>query len=114
MTVIDEYLATFSEPQRKAMEHVRQIAFELLPTATEHISYGIPVLKNNGKYLVGFAPYKNHQSIFPGSAPIEILKAELTDYKLFKGTIQFTHEKQIPDDLLKRIIILCLETSKQR
>ncbi len=114
MTAVDEYLSTFSEPQRKAMEHVRHIALEIVPTATEGIGYGIPVLKHEGKYLIGFAPFKNHLSIFPGSEPIEILKSELGDYKLAKGTIQFTLDKPIPDDLLRKIIDLCLEISKQR
>jgi uncharacterized protein YdhG (YjbR/CyaY superfamily) len=53
----------------------------------------------------GFAAFKNHCSFFPwDSKTVEQFKEELTGFKTSAGTIQFTPEKPIPNDLLKKII----------
>jgi uncharacterized protein YdhG (YjbR/CyaY superfamily) len=111
MTVIDDFLKNSdSSPQQLAeLERIRQIVKQMAPNAEDTISYGIPVVKLNGKYLIGFAPYKDHLSLFPGAEPIETLKYKLSKYKLSKGTIQFTLENNIPDELVKQIVSVCLK-----
>jgi uncharacterized protein YdhG (YjbR/CyaY superfamily) len=104
MEEVEKYLLGIPPEQRAALEHIRDIAKELAPDATEGISYGMPGFKLNGKYLLGYAAFSDHLSLFPTSTPIEAFKDRLADYKLSKGTIQFTLENPIPDDLLKAII----------
>jgi uncharacterized protein YdhG (YjbR/CyaY superfamily) len=48
-------------------------------------------------------------SIFPGSEPIALMQDKLKDFKLAKGTVQFTLDKPIPEPLLKQIIRSCFE-----
>lgn len=105
MTPIDEYLKSVDEAQKAELERVRGAIKKIVPELTESISYGIPALKYKQKYLVGFAAFKDHMSLFPTSGPIAELKAELTDFKTSKGTIQFTLEQPIPDELLKKVIL---------
>ena len=104
MNKIDEYLHNLTEQERNALEHIRQIVREEVPSAEECSSYGIPGFKFNGKYLLGFAAFKGHLSLFPTSGPIAQLKDKLKGYKLAKGTIQFTLDNPIPDELIKEII----------
>lgn len=107
MTVIDDYLATVEEPEQGKLEEVRKIIKQVVPEAQEVITYGMPGFKYKGKYLISFAAFKDHMSIFPGAEPVEEYKDRMKDFKVSKGTIQFTLEHPIPDDLLKDILLLC-------
>jgi uncharacterized protein YdhG (YjbR/CyaY superfamily) len=101
---IDDYLAYQSEKVRESLENLRQIIRDTAPEAEEVISYGIPAFKYHGM-LVYFAAYKKHCSLFGGTGSLtEEMKEELKDYKTSKGTIQFTVEKPLPDELVKHIV----------
>ena len=45
--------------------------------------------------------------LFPGSDAIEELADEFKDYKISKGTVQFTTDTVITKDLVKKILIVC-------
>lgn len=110
MSAIDDYLAAYATPaQRKELERIRAIIKQVVPESIEVISYGIPTFKYRNKNLIHFAAFKNHMSIFPGAAPVEAFKDQLKDYKLSKGTIQFTLDNPIPDELLRNILAACLD-----
>lgn len=104
MSVIDDYLAGLTEPERAALERVRAIAMTEAPEATDTIGYGMPVLKHRGKYLLGFRAFRQHLSIFPGAGAIEAVKAELGDYVQSKGTIQFTLDKPLPEAIIRQVV----------
>ena len=106
MSVIDDYLANVVEPQKVALEHVREIVKQTAPTATEVITYGMPGFKYKGKYLIAFASFKDHLSVFPGAGAIEATKDQLINYKMSKGTIQFTVDKPLPDKIIAKIITI--------
>lgn len=100
---VDEYLQQVSSPEaRLALDHLRAVIREAVPEATECISYGIPSYKLKG-YLVGFAAFKNHCSLFPG-ATVEQFAHRLEGYRVSKGTIQFKPSSPLPDDLVRDII----------
>lgn len=104
MSEIDDFLARVDEPQRKLLEHVRELIKATCPDSIQVISYGMPAFKYKGKYLIGYSNFKNHMSLFPGAEVTEILKDALSKYKLSKGTIQFTLDNPITDSLVKEII----------
>jgi uncharacterized protein YdhG (YjbR/CyaY superfamily) len=104
MSVINEYLKNVPEPQKSELERIRKIIVSAVPDATEAISYGIPGYKYNGKYLITFAVFKDHLSLFPGAHAIEKLQKELSEFKLSKGTVQFTLEKPLPESLITQLI----------
>ncbi len=109
MSAIDEYLVTVDKPRQAALERVREIVKKVVPAAEETINYGMPVFKLRGKYVIGMSAFKNHMSVFPGSEPVEALKKDLEAFKTSKGTIQFTVEKPIPEDLLIKVIQHCIK-----
>jgi uncharacterized protein YdhG (YjbR/CyaY superfamily) len=101
---IDEYLSLQPEKVRQTLENLRQIIKETAPEAEEVISYGIPAYKYHGM-LVFFAGYKKHCSLFAGNGALtEQMKDQLKAYKTSKGTIQFTVEKPLPDELVRHIV----------
>src|ERR1051326_4167101 len=104
MSVIDDYLKNVSELQKQQLGRIRKIIKRTLPEAEEVISYGIPAFKYKGKYVIGFAAFKDHMSLFPTSRPIEEMKEKLAKFKLSKGTIQFTADDPIPVVIIKELI----------
>lgn len=114
MSVIDKYLTEVEPAQRKALERIRKIAKEEVPEAVDSIGYGMPVLRYKDRYMLGFCQFKNHMSIFPATEPISALKEKLAGFKTAKGTIQFTLDKPIPEELLREIIVLCKQRIDDR
>lgn len=103
---VDAYLADVREPFRTMLAHLRNVIRTAAPGAVEAIGYGIPTYKLDGN-LVHFAAFKNHMSFFPGStAHNETLKDDLARYKLSRGTIRFTPDNPLPDELVTRIVRL--------
>lgn len=112
MSAIDDYLKDVTPPQREALERVRKIATKLIPEVEEVISYGIPTLKYKGKYVIYFAAFKNHMSVFPGAALTS--KYKEMGYKTGKGTIQFTEDKPLPEAIIKELVKTRLEMINKR
>jgi uncharacterized protein YdhG (YjbR/CyaY superfamily) len=80
------------------------------PEATEAISYQMPAFKLHGRFLVSYAAFKDHCSLFPASAKVlEAYGEELKPYFSGKGTIRFTADKPLPTALVKRIVKVRLE-----
>ena len=110
---VDDYLAGVQEPFRIILSHLRGVILAAAPEATEGIGYGIPTYKLSGN-LVHFAAFKSHMSFFPGStAHNEALKDALAAYKISKGTIQFTPDNPLPDDLVTRIVELRIAENRE-
>jgi uncharacterized protein YdhG (YjbR/CyaY superfamily) len=102
---VTAHLKKFDKPQRDALQALRLAIAELLPDAEEVIKYGIPTFAIEGKGVIGFDGYKNHNSIFPYSGSInQILKEDLSKYQQTKGSIHFDKEKPFPKALLKKIV----------
>ncbi len=107
MGTVDDSLADLPEPDRGCLQHVIDIARAVVPEAEEGMSYGMPALKFEGKPLVGVVRAAKHVSIFPFSpAVIDAVAGRLEGYSLSKGTIRFTPEHPLPDDVLEDIVRL--------
>ncbi|HEV2484291.1 MAG TPA: DUF1801 domain-containing protein [Terracidiphilus sp.] len=108
---VDEYFATVAEPARSVLTGMRAaIRSALPPEATETISYSMPAFKTK-KVLVWFAAFKNHCSLFPTAAVIEIFKDELNGFSTSKGTVHFPIGKPLPTALIKKLVKARVEQS---
>lgn len=67
MGEIDDYLSSLEEPQRAALERIRDIAQQIAPQATQGRSYGMPALRVASKPLLGFNVGREHLSLHPFS-----------------------------------------------
>lgn len=110
VTVLDEYLSTLDEPTRVAFERVRNVALEAVPDAEEGKSYGMAALKHRGKPFLGFLATKKHLSVFPFSSDvIDAVRDRLTGFDVSKGTIRFTVDNPLPEDVVRDIVNLRAE-----
>ncbi len=104
-TSVDAYLAALPDDRRVAMEELRRTIKAAAPGATETIAYQMPALRTNGHFLVSYAAFKAHYSLFPASGAVtDALGDELTRYLAGKGTIRFPADEPIPLALVTRIV----------
>jgi len=101
---IDEYIAGFTKDTQKFLEQIRATIKKAAPGAEETISYSIPAITLKGSYLVYFAGFKNHISLYPAPRGNEAFKKELSAYKGGKGTVQFPLDKPMPLNLITKIV----------
>ena len=101
---VNKYISNLPVEQQIALERVRQIIKNTVPEAQEYLSYKMPAYHFHGM-IGGFAAFKNHCSFFPwDSKTIDVFKDELTGFKTSAGTIQFTPDKSLPEELLQKIL----------
>jgi uncharacterized protein YdhG (YjbR/CyaY superfamily) len=103
MTVIDDYLQTLDTPTRGVVAHMYDIARELTPQTTEELSYGMPSLRYKGKSLVSIMANKNFLSLYPFGA-VERLGLDFSAFETTTGSIHFSLDHPISDDLLRQIV----------
>jgi len=101
---VDEYVAAQPPAARSVLRRVRGAIRKALPGADEAISYQIPTFKRDGGYVVYFAGWKQHYSLYPASrALVEAFEQELAPYAVSKGTIRFPLSAPVPVKLIERI-----------
>jgi uncharacterized protein YdhG (YjbR/CyaY superfamily) len=112
---VEEYLSALPADQRKALEKLRRQIRAAAPEATEAISYQMPAFKDQGRFLVSYAAFKDHCSLFPASSAVmEALGDQLEPYVSGKGTLRFTPEQPIPPGVVKKIVKARLEENAAR
>jgi uncharacterized protein YdhG (YjbR/CyaY superfamily) len=112
---IDAYLARQPEASRKVLERVRGVIRKALPGAEEAISYQIPSYRLHGTYVVYFAGWKKHFSLYPVTAPVQgALADELQGYEISKGTVRFPLDAPVPAGLIRRIALLLAAQARER
>ena len=103
---MDEYIATFPEDVQTILQQVRKTIKAAAPKAGEKISYGIPTFTMNGKYLIYFAGWKSHISIYPIPIGDEAFNKEIAQFVAGKGTLKFPIDKPLPLKLITKIVKL--------
>ena len=110
---VDEYLAGVPKEVRATLEKLRRTIKAAAPMAAEVISYQMPMYKHHGM-VISFAAFKDHCSIFPGSAVMDAHKEELKRYDTSKGTIRFPASKPLPAALVKKLVKARIEENEAR
>jgi uncharacterized protein YdhG (YjbR/CyaY superfamily) len=73
----------------------------------------MPAFKDHGRFLVSYAAFKDHCSLFPASkAVMESLGEELEPYFSGKGTLRFSVDEPIPSILVERIVKARIEENE--
>lgn len=112
---IDEYIKTFPKEIQKRLNVIRKLIKQEAPNeATEAISYQIPCFKLNEKFIIYFAGYKNHISIYPIPPGPKTFIDEITPFIKGKGTLQFSNIEELPIELIKKVIKYSLEANLER
>jgi uncharacterized protein YdhG (YjbR/CyaY superfamily) len=108
---VEGYLASVPVERRAALEELRRTIKAAAPEASEAIAYQMPAFRGHGgQFLLSFAAYKRHYSLFPASgAVVEALGKELAPFLAGKGTVRFPVDRPIPTELVTRIVRVRLE-----
>jgi uncharacterized protein YdhG (YjbR/CyaY superfamily) len=110
---VDEYLAGVPKEARATLAKLRKTIKAAAPRASEVISYQMPMYKHHGM-VIGFAAFKNHCSIFPGSAVMDEYKEELSRYDTSRGTIRFPASKPLPAALVTKLVKARIKENEAR
>jgi uncharacterized protein YdhG (YjbR/CyaY superfamily) len=106
---VDEYIASLPEHTAAVLTEVRAILREVVPEAEERLSYGMPTLTLDGRYLVYFAGWKSHVSLYPLPEGDPDFEAAIAPYRSGKGTARFPLRDPIPADLIRRLVSLLVD-----
>ena len=109
---IDEYISSAPIQSQKHLKELRSILKSVAPKATEAIKWGYPVFEQE-RILFSFSAFKDHVNFMPTRSSLLPFKAELKDYKTGKDTIQFTYDKPLPKNLIKKIAKYRVKEVKQ-
>lgn len=109
VAAVEAYLAKLPEPARAALGHLRATIRSAAPDAEEALVYGVPGFRQGGA-LVCYAAHKSHCGFYPMSPELlDALAGELGGLRTSEGTIEFTPEAPIADDLVRRIVARRIE-----
>lgn len=111
--LIDEYIASFPEDIQRILKELRATIKAAAPEAGEKINYGIPTFTLNGTYLIYFAAWKNHISIYPIPSGSEAFNNEVSNYVAGKGTLKFPLGKPLPWELITQIVKLRVAENRE-
>ena len=111
---IDDYIRSFPKESQALLQEIRDTIKKAAPGAEERISYGIPAFNLNNRYLIYFAGFKNHVSMYPAPRESEAFKNKLAEYKGGKGTVQFPLDKPLPIGLITQIVKFKVKENKEK
>ena len=111
---IDEYISTFPDDIQKILEGLRETIKAAAPDAKETISYNIPTFTMNGKYLIYFAGWKSHISIYPIPVGSAAFNKKVSKYVEGKGTLKFPIDTPLPLKLITQIVKLKVAESLKK
>ena len=84
---------------------LRSTLRELLPEATETLSYGMPAFAVRGTPVAGYAWARRHCSYHPHSGAVLSELADLLDgYDWSKGTLRFSVDEPLPPELVAQLV----------
>jgi uncharacterized protein YdhG (YjbR/CyaY superfamily) len=105
-STIDEYINSCPADVQPILEQVRRTIRTTVPAAGETISYGMPTITFNGRYLVSFAAWKHHIGFYPLPAVDDAFAQELAPYRAAKSTLRFPLGQPLPEDIIARLVAL--------
>jgi uncharacterized protein YdhG (YjbR/CyaY superfamily) len=102
---VSEYLARAPEPQRTALEQLREAVLSVVPEADEVIRRGVPAFRYRGKPLVSLGAARRHVSLFIMYG--DVLKthaADLEPYDVSNTVVRFDPYSPIPAALVTKLV----------
>jgi uncharacterized protein YdhG (YjbR/CyaY superfamily) len=103
---VDEYIASFPAEVQEVLQEIRRTCHAAVPDAGEMISYGLPTITLGGKYVVYFAGWTHHVSVYPVPDGDAAFRASLAPYRAAKGTLRFPLGKPVPYGLIGKVAAL--------
>jgi uncharacterized protein YdhG (YjbR/CyaY superfamily) len=100
---VDAYIAGFPPRTQAVLRRVRATLRKAVPGAEEALAYGVPVLKRHGTYVIYFAGFKEHWSLYPANDRLTAVVKAAAAFKVSKGTLRFPLDAPVPAKLVERV-----------
>lgn len=98
------YIASKPKDARATLTQVREAIRKAVPAAQESIAYGMPVYTLGGVFVLYFAGWKAHYSLYPVTDDIAAaFERELAPYERSKGGVRLPYSEPVPVRLIGRI-----------
>ena len=111
---VDEYIESFPSDIQELLTAIRSAIRVAIPAAVESISYGMPAYKLNGKPLVYFAAFTKHIGFYATPNGHAAFSKELSIYKQGRGSVQFPLDKQLPIELITRMVMFKVKENESK
>lgn len=102
LKTVEEYIKGAPEAAQKKLNELRSILRDVSPRATETLKWGKPVFEFK-TILYAYAAHKSHLSFIPTGPSLKPFEKELSGYTVKKDSIQFTYDKPLPIQLIRKI-----------
>ena len=99
---VEEYLASLDPAKERTLRSVIDLILAQFPELESKISWNVPTIHRQGKYVVGLAAYKRHLTFSPWSPRvIQDFKVRLGKFVVFKNCFQLPVDWDIDRELVK-------------
>ncbi|MBO0466014.1 DUF1801 domain-containing protein [Enterococcus plantarum] len=109
MPIIEDYISNALENRQAKLKLLYSTIKQLIPEATEKMSYGMPTFYLNGN-LVHFANVR----FYPAPTAIKAFKNEVTKFTTSKGAIRFFLDQELPIELIEKIVFFRLKENTKK
>ncbi|PYJ24772.1 MAG: hypothetical protein DME91_07430 [Verrucomicrobia bacterium] len=102
---VEEYLASQDPTKARTLRSVIDFILAQFPELESKISWNVPTIYRNGKYVVGLAAFKHHLT-FSAWSPrvIEDFKVRLAKFVVWKNCFQIPVDWKIDRKLVKDLV----------
>ena len=102
---VEEYLASLDPVKARTLRSVIDLILTEFPDLDSKISWSVPQIHRNGKYVAGICAYKHHLTFAPWSARvIEDFKVRLGKFVVWKNCFQIPVDWKIDRKLVKDLV----------
>jgi uncharacterized protein len=102
---VEDYLASQDPVKARTLRSVIDFILTQFPELESKISWNVPTIHRNGKYVFGLAAYKNHLTLAPWSPRIiEDFKVRLGKFVVWKSCFQIPVDWKIDRKLVKDLV----------
>ena len=103
---LSAYLGELEPGAAAALGAIVDRAAELVPTAEQGATYGMPGLVYRGRPLLSLRQTREHLGYYPFSpAVVDAVASDLGGFSLSKGTVRFSLEQPLPAAIVDRMIL---------
>jgi uncharacterized protein YdhG (YjbR/CyaY superfamily) len=102
---VEEYLASQDPVKARTLRSVIDLILAEFPGLESKISWNVPTLHRNGKYVAGICAYKHHLTFAPWSPRvIEDFKVRLGKFVVWQNCFQIPVDWKIDRKLVKDLV----------
>jgi uncharacterized protein YdhG (YjbR/CyaY superfamily) len=102
---VEEYLASLDSTKERTLRSVIDFILTQFPELESKISWNVPTIHRNGKYVVGVCAYKHHLTFSAWSPQvIEEFKERLGKFVVFKNCFQVPVDWNIDIELVTDLV----------